>query len=401
MAMEIWHQLSIFRHTIVTPAMIDEQETILLAPAREVDVTAIERELVQLWKQAAGGNSPGESPIVRACTINLILFSAVGRSFGLDDIINRISIDHPGRLFLVSADQNATDDLDAWVSARCSLPVPGGKQVCCEEIHLVARGAGLAKVPHVITSLLVPDIPTVLIWKADPDARDPMFLALARLADRALIDSSDDLHVVSSLSGWGGFIADNPGRIAFGDLAWAHCARWRSMLAQSFQPEHMRVHLDGIVELDLEYSVTLDPLHSGLSQALLVSAWLAHALQWKPPGTLRQLQDGACALIFQKGDREVRVGITKRERNGNHPGGLESLRVRTERGGELTCRVLDETGCCQLRCSFDGKVTEERVQSLHQKSEAELVSQELEILYNDPAFESAMSVVSQFLGDRS
>jgi hypothetical protein len=46
-------------------------------------------------------------------------------------------------------------------------------------------------------------------------------------------------------------------------------------------------------------------------------------------------------------------------------------------------------------------VTEERVQSLHQKSEAELVSQELEILYNDLAFESAMSVVSQFLRDRS
>lgn len=375
------------------------QQSILLDPPREVDVTAIERELTQLWKNATEDPTSGDAPVVRACSLNLIIFTeGTERASGLEEIVSRITVDHPGRIFLISADRHAaTPGVEAWVSARCSLPLPGGKQVCCEEINLSVNGTDANRIPSIVTSLLVPDIPTVLIWKAGFDAKDNVLHMLTRLADRVLIDSSEELHPEASLAGWSGFIDEHTGQTAFGDLAWTHLTQWRTLLARAFQPAEVRAHLASLDVVTIEYSATRVPLHSGLSQSLLAGAWLAHALRWVLVHPFNEEGNGGFVATFSRDERAIAVRLKPAPPHDGYPGGIESITLHTPRGGEISYRSMEREDCVLQQSSLSGGSTGETVLSIHYQTEAELVSRELEVLYNDPVFESSMAMLAAVL----
>lgn len=379
--------------------MDDIQLSILLDAPKEVDVTAIEKELTQLWKQAAEDIASGEAPVVRACSLNLMIFTeGTDRASGLEEIVSQITVDHPSRIFLISADRGATrPNIEAWVSARCSLPVPGGKQVCCEEINLAVNGTDANKIPSIVTSLLVPDIPIVLIWKARLDSKDSVLQLLSQLADRVLIDSSEVLHPAESLIGWNGFIEEHKGQTAFGDLAWTHLMQWRILLARAFQPEEARVHLTTLDAVTIEYSSTHVPMHSGLSQSFLATAWLAHALRWVLVRPFNKEEDGIPVAMFSNDEQSVTVCLKQVSSRDARPGGVESITLHTARGEEISWRSMEREDCVCLRSSLSGTDSGDTVVSIRYQTEAELVSRELEVLYNDPLFESSMSVLATVL----
>jgi glucose-6-phosphate dehydrogenase assembly protein OpcA len=376
----------------------DLQQSILLDAPKEVDITAIERELTQLWKQAAEDSSEG-APVVRACSLNLIIFSeGTDRALGLEEIVSQVTVDHPSRIFMVSADRRAgTPAIEAWVSARCSLPVPGGKQVCCEEINLGAKGTDTDKVPSMVTSLLVPDIPAILIWRAGLDSRDNILHMLTQIVDKVLIDSSEELHPIGSLVAWGGFIEERRARAAFGDLAWTHLAQWRTLLAQAFQPANMRAHLTNLNSVTIEYSSTNTPVHSGLSQALLATAWLAHALRWLLVHPIREIEDGAYQAKFRLDEQAITVRLVHVTPKSGRPGGIESIVCRSSLGGEVLNRWAEPDDCILQRVSLPDMVPGDTVHPVHHQTEAELVSRELEVLYHDSLYEASMSMLAAML----
>lgn len=377
----------------------DPQQSILLDVPREVDIATIERELTQLWKHASEDTTTGGTPVVRACSLNfVIVVDGSERTSGLEEIISQVTVDHPGRIMVVTADRTSIPSgIGAWVSARCSLPVPGGKQVCCEEINLSASGADVDKIPSIVNSLLVPDVPTVVLWKAALDAGSTILQMLPRVADRLLIDSSEELRPAASLVSWGPFVEEYSTLTTFGDLAWTHLTRWRSLLAQTFQPAETRQHLTGIDTLTIEYSSTKIPRHSGLSQSFLAVAWLAHALRWNPVHTLTEQKAGEYHATFALDGRAIAVRITPTTPGREHPGGIESIVLHFADGGEIAHRTAEHEGCIRRSSAFGDQNTDDAVVSLHQQSEAELVSNELEVLYHDPLYESSMSLLTRLL----
>jgi len=379
--------------------MDDTQQSILLDAPKEVDVTAIEKELTQLWKQAAEDTALGHSPVVRACSLNLIIFTeGADRASGLEEIVSQITVDHPSRIFLMSADRAAArSNIEAWVSARCTLPVPGGKQVCCEEINLVACGTDADKIPSIVTSLLLPDIPTVLIWKSRLDSKDNVLQLLTQLADRVLIDSSEEWHPAESLVRWNTFIEEHKGQTAFGDLAWTHLTQWRTLLARAFQPAEVRIHLPLLDAVTVEHSSTRVPLHSGLSQCFLASAWLGHALRWVLLRPFTEEKNGTSVAMFRKGEQSVTVCLKPVSSHDARPGAIESIILHTTRGEEISLRSMEREDCVLVRSSLSGTDSGDTVVSIHYQTEAALVSRELEVLYHDPLFESSMSVLAMVL----
>ena len=258
--------------------MTGNQQTELLSPPREVDVIAIERELTQLWKDATDESGESSSrPVTRACALNFIVITEDARELeALGDLAGDVTLEHPARIFLIAANRRSgTPDLDAWISARCSLPVPGGRQVCCEQINLLASGAEANKIPSIVTSLLVPDVPGVLLWKARVNVRDHILQSLAHVVDRILIDTSEDPSPESGLLAWREFMRNRSLHVMYGDLAWTHLTAWRSVVAGSFNPPDMRARLSQVSSVTVTYSSTSAPQHSGLSQSLLFVAWLA------------------------------------------------------------------------------------------------------------------------------
>ncbi len=378
--------------------MADLQQSILLDRPKEVDVPAIERELTQLWKHA-GEETSGGTPVVRACSLNLIIFTEGNeRADGLEEIVSQVTVDHPGRIFLVSADRRkATTGVEAWVSARCSLPVPGGKQVCCEEINLACKGTDSNKIPSIVTSLLVPDIPSILIWKAKLDARDNVLQLLSQIVDRVLIDSSEEVHPSDSLTSWGTFIEMNRDRTAFGDLAWTHLIQWRKLLAQAFQPVEARGHLQTIDTVTIEYWSTSKPRHSGLSQSFLATAWLAHALRWVLVHPFKEQGEGEFVAKFRLNEQAVNVRLGQVSPKLNSPGGIASIALRSAQGGEIEYRLMEIGGCIQQRSSLSGMPAVETALSVHHQTEAELVSSELELLHRDALYESSIVLLKNLL----
>jgi len=374
--------------------------TILLDEPKEVDVVTIEKELSQLWK-TAGEPADGEStaPVIRACSLNFVVVTDDRSGVNsVEEMVGEVTLVHPSRIFLVTLDRSlGTPSLEAWVSARCSLPVAGGKQVCCEEITLNARGTDIHKIPSIITSLVVPDVPVALLWKAKVDAADPVLKALAHISDRLMIDSSEEMAPLPVLIAWSSFITRGNYHCSFGDLAWSHTDEWRSRIAESFQPAEFRSHLSSIENVSIRYSSTTVPLHSGLSQSMLLAGWFADRLRWTPVRPFTMTGDFAAKL--RAGDQAVTLHIVKTQPQEVSPGGIESVSVKCRGGLEVALNATTNRNCIQQLVLMEREVRHEKMSLIRDRSEAELMIRELEEFQRNIIYEGSLYSLTTMLGE--
>ena len=374
--------------------MASDQQTQLLADPKEVDVVAIERELLSLWKNASEGtNGDGSyAPVMRACSLNFIAVTEdEHESDELANLAGDVTVEHPARIFLITANrQSGTPKLEAWISARCSLPVPGGKQVCCEQINLTAQGSEANKVPSIVTSLLVSDVPSVLLWKIRVDPNDHMLQSLAHVVDRVLIDSSEDPTPEPALLAWHDFIAKHNAFTTFGDLAWTHLTSWRSLIANAFNPPDVRPLLGSIDKVEIEYSSTSQPRHSGTSQALLLAGWLAGKLHWVPVKQFQKTDRDEYAAKLRLGEQAINIQLRRVEPRKGFPGGIESITIHTSTDVTLQFKSTEHHDCVLSLHEKAGNKSEELLSTLSDKSEAQLIAQELELIHRDAGYEAAL-----------
>ncbi len=136
-------------------------------PPKHVDLTAIERELSQLWKLPGTARRSAEA-VTRACMSNLLIYcTSEEQASGLPDELDVIVRVHPSRVLLLIGDtESATTGIAAYVSAHCHL-AGDRHQVCSEQVTVSASGDAVPRLPSTARSLLIGDLPTSLWW-ADP-----------------------------------------------------------------------------------------------------------------------------------------------------------------------------------------------------------------------------------------
>ena len=377
--------------------MTEPFESVLLNPPKEVDIVAIERELSALWKQAAEPASVDQAPpVVRACSLNLIVVSRDRQELdSLGNIIGDVTLEHPARTFLISADRTSSPTLDAWISARCSLPVPGGKQVCCEQINLVAGGNEIAKITSIVTSLLVPDVPSVLVWRDKVRTNDQLFSSLSRVMDRVVMDSALERDPGTSFRLWERNIRENEGRASFGDLGWTHLTPMRNMLAHVFQPRETRPHLFQIDALSITYSSSTNPFHSGLSQAILLVGWLAQRMRWIPIHPLKRT-DVTMTAKLRFDETAIKVRLIEGSLVG-HSGGVIGVHLQTTSGVEISLAATGSSHCVKCTIS-DGKTNQhEMLTSGEDLSDSFLLGKELEVMQRDRLYEDVLKTLLPLL----
>ena len=365
---------------------------------REVEVEGIEQELTRLWKDAAEtSEQESAQPVLRACSMNLIVVTdRLSETGAIAVLLSDVTVEHPARIFLIALERQAgVPSLEASISARCSVPEPGGKQVCCEQITIVARGTDDHKVSSLVTSLLVSDVPAVLHWKAPVSRTDPVFRSLAQIADRIFIDSSEILDPGASLLAWKEFMGERTVSSTFGDLAWTHLTEWRSLLAQAYQPREFREALWTIDDVLIEFSTREQPRHSGLSQALLLIAWLAHSLGWAVVEPLQKENSGYAGRMSSPSP--IRIRIAGNTGTGAERGGIRVVSIRSGSTLHLRLEWIAERGCVRFVRTHSGKPWEEAVSTVRDRSESELVARELEVLQRDSAYEGTVSALASML----
>lgn len=235
-----------------------------------VDASTIEKSLAELWRDQKGS----EDAITRAALWNVVARTANPRDHSFaGEVLAKASVQVPQRTIIVCATPDQPAEISSWISANCHLG-GGRKQICSEEISIVASGDHVKRIRPLVHALLIPDMPVAVWWIGDlPNDRDADVLSLLEPADRLIVDSRqfdrvEDFGLLQMLA------AETT--TAPADLSWVRLEEWRAATASLFDPPDMRERLARIASVEISYGGATN--FGSSSEPLLFAGWLSAQL---------------------------------------------------------------------------------------------------------------------------
>ncbi len=372
-----------------------------------VNVNSIERELSNLWRhEAETEQARSGQAVVCARTLNLVIYPAEGNDAEfIGQLIDPITTQHPSRAILIEpAGREAKSEFEARVSASC-VARSGAGVLGCELIILRAKPCAYEKLRSIVVPLIVPDLPIFLWWRtplagdASLAARErDLFDGLARLATRVIIDSAHLADPAAQLHRLAEAIRTRRAHAAFSDLAWARLTTWRQLLAQFFDGPSVS-YVDRITDVVVRYAAA----DAVPPEPLLLAGWLASCLHWTPQGTIEPWRAGAGDVqeVKLKGNGgQVRLRF-------QHDGAVGDEAVTgvtlAADSGSAVFSVAKRSGAVGLATSveIEGQPKMHRLVRHRDRSTAEMVSKELELLQHDVLYEHALNAAASFLTEKS
>src|SRR5512142_901620 len=145
-----------------------------------VDYSSIEKSLAELWRSEKQG---GEQAVTRAALWNVVAHTQNRKDHSsASEALSRASESVPQRAISIRAEKEGPAEIASWISANCHL-IGGEKQVCSEEVSIVASGDRVRHIPPLVNALLIPDMPVAVWWIGDLPNEDHTYVD--RLLDAA------------------------------------------------------------------------------------------------------------------------------------------------------------------------------------------------------------------------
>jgi 6-phosphogluconolactonase len=238
-----------------------------------IRIRDVEPELMKLWAQVA--ESEGEHAILRATTLNLILYTNNTRS--APGLIGQVSEAHPCRAIVIEIDGEAPDTLQASPTVFCRPSLGSGSgrtQVCCEEIIITAGRDAVSRIPGAVQALLLTDLPVYVFHQGNLTTSDLIVRGLGEVMDGLIIDSSGFEDLASAFHDVVTLLHTPHFHAALFDLNWQRLLPWRRALAQCFERSTDRAALKSMREIEITH-------HDARAQALLLMGWLVSRLHWQ------------------------------------------------------------------------------------------------------------------------
>jgi glucose-6-phosphate dehydrogenase assembly protein OpcA len=372
---------------------------------RRVDLGAIERELREIRRQS-GADS--DHPAVRASLLSLVAVVAPNERDVVSDLAADVALHHPSRTILLVIDPDAAaDEVTAEVSARCQLSFGMRKQVCSEQIIIVASGKSAGELHVLVSPLVTSDLPAVLWWRASRWPEPRSFKLLADASTRVILDSAILSHSVRDIRRLQELIRGLKS-LPVADLAWARLTPWRAALAGFYDVPAYRPDLDGLNRIVVEYSAAgVDGAASEQGSAstapgvLLLVGWLASRLGWKP-----QRASGDDKAVWtidftgNAGDVQLTLSVQPDANHSDSAPGTSILRAELgkDSGGIKGSSVFSirlKEGCLETTATIDGEQRGGRVVPCENRSETDLLREELDMLGRDVIYEEALSMAAK------
>lgn len=341
-----------------------------------VDFTAIEKSLAELWRS----EKVGEDAVTRAALWNVVAHTSNPRDHAhASEILARASESVPQRAIIIRAEPRGAAEISSWISANCHL-AGGGKQICSEEVAILAGGSRVRHIPPLVSALLIPDMPVAVWWLGDlPNEEYAYVETLLDPADRLIIDSAHFDSVADLV-----WLREIAGRTttAPADLNWVRLEDWRLAAAMLFDPPAMRPRLWKIRRLRIAATNGASTLFGNSIESVYFAAWIT-------------AQSGADRVndIDYKFDLEAR---------GEHAGALTSVRIEFDDGSEAT--ITRDAGHGVLIATVDGStVTLDCVTRVLARGTAELIVRQLKRPEADAVFVRLLPIATELatrIGDR-
>jgi glucose-6-phosphate dehydrogenase assembly protein OpcA len=376
-----------------------------------LDVQSVEHELAELWKQNTGDiNVEEDGAVMRARVLNLLVYVSSAASLDeVNQLLGEITSAHPCRVIVMLAEREAANqDIEMFVSAHCLVQAGGGhKNLCGEQVTLKARGRFTVELPSAAVPLIVPDLPIFLWWRDAPRLHDQIFENLSRAADRVVIDSADfgqpyeDVRELVAL-----LKRRRAEHAAVSDLNWARLTSWRTLLASFYDVEEYRAALSDVNRVRIEY--VPHSLAPGLvvPKALILAGWLASRLGWRVhqnQSLTQEGQEGAppAAVTLEKDGRQIAVEFSGVEREQRMQGWIARIELSADEAAAGTQKFIvlrsEDGRYLETEVTGGGEARSARTLIGGDKTEAELVESELEILGHDRIYEEAITAAASML----
>jgi hypothetical protein len=277
-------------------------------------------------------------------------------------------------VILVLADPLAKkDEMRAEVSAQCHLSLGKRKQVCSEIVILTAGGSSVAESHSVIAALVNSDLPSCLWWRTGSPPEGHLFEELGRICDHLIIDSTAvDIRVAERLV--------RAAALSVGDLTWSRLDSWRAALALFYDAPAYRAELDHLNRISIECSLSRSSI-----EPLLLAGWLASRLGFRLRRGITN-ERNPILLAFTADNREIMMSFVAGDSDipvsavSLWPESDDPIFTVRRRDGRIESCVL--TGGAEIVIGSPASA---------QRSEAELMVDELYLLGRDPAYEDALA----------
>jgi glucose-6-phosphate dehydrogenase assembly protein OpcA len=376
---------------------------------KTLDVEIVERQLTHLWAETANdpkdaSDTSAEHAVLRARVANLLVFAAQEEVFNeVRDLLAELTATHPSRVLTMLGIRDAKDqDIEMSVDSTCqSDKRGGGKRLSCEQITLMAFGKFVSELPSAALPLLVPDLSTFLWWRNSPRLDDKVLDTLLRATDRLIVDSVEFAHAdLDLLEVNKVFNEPRYDQVGVSDLNWARLTFWRGLLADFYDVAPYRIQLEQIERIEIDYVAPEFDSERVAPQALLLAGWLGSRLGWtlaKENAITREPNSLTCNFDCA-GSRTVVVTLNRVERGEHKPGRL--VRAELQSSGGSSFRVARSADNLHLiaEALLGEDIQRGRVLPVRNRSTAQLLSREMEILCNDKIYQESLAVVANLIG---
>lgn len=369
-------------------------ESFLSGKLSQVDVRKIETELNKLWLQAADSQGNEEHPqVIRACSGNLILYTDREDAETTDaNILDDIVLAHPSRAILAICRNADEPKLEAWVTARCHLaPGSSTKQICSEQITVLAEGQLDNELVSVIETLLLGDLPVFLWWTSEDISGEKLgpFLACTR---RLVVDSARAPYSFNYLRGLHQIVDSTDGCINVSDLNWRRLLGIRAAIAEEFERLPFSVaRLKDIEKVRIACCRQEFQEDDCSIQSLLLAGWLASRLKWDAVSFSKEENKGVVAR-YSKNEQNIDIEFKSTVLTHVAPGSVFEIEIEVAGGKKMHVSrdPAGEVGSLVVTVNENGKRIREIVADDSDLDRVHLMGYELEELSADSVFKESL-----------
>lgn len=348
-----------------------------------VEPDRIEQELSALWRKATEREKKSEGAthftVTRACLWNFIVHSDGEAAFKRTKrLIDELSETVPTRIINIYEDSeggkegteligNDGSPLRASIEANFRKSGNGRREVLAEEITLEAQRGESRRLPALVRSLLLGDVPTALFVR-NPAVEFQWLPRLLPEADRFIFNSTElpsgaALRRVYTMLNR----IERHTTTEIADLGWLRLGPWRNLLAALFDPPSALRALSKLDTVEIHHSSDAEPA------ALLIAGWLRGRLRLGPD-----------KIRFNEVPAEPEQA-SKRS-------GIERVVLRCGEA-EFLARLVGESNCICLESPF----APERVQPVSSRKDAELMVAAMGVGGRDPLMYEALRLGAELV----
>jgi glucose-6-phosphate dehydrogenase assembly protein OpcA len=319
------------------------------------------------------------------------------RGFSISDAI---ASQNPCRIITLCPVLGEDTGVTAQVSAYCPVQKSGAGSnlVCCEYITLRGTKMALERVHEMVASLMIPDLPKFVWWKATPNPEQPLFQTLADTSNCIIVDSSYFSDAESELLKMQHLIEE---KTFIADLNWHRLSPWQELTAAAFDPPERR---NALTEMD---QVAIDYEKGNAAQALMYLGWIASRLGWKPVEYKETGGDYDLRHVYFEGVNQRRIeaelAAIPTADWGEIMGDLVGIRLASTNCNADCCTILcsETTGCMRMEAGGTAQSCRtEQVSALSDQRAEALMSQQLQRWGQDVLYEESLAVTATILALR-